>query len=384
MKFCPICGEKFSTQERCIKHGRKLLELDRNDPLVGRWLNRRYLVSEKIGSGGMGIVYKGYQKSAERFIALKILKNKEFSDEKSIRRFLREAQIASQLVCPHTVKIYDMDVTDDGIVYIVMELLEGQTLRDVLAEKRSLDIKYAQLLICQILDSLDEAHAKGIVHRDLKPENIFILDNPRLKNFVKVMDFGIAKDLINRHGGTTSSSNIVGTPAYMSPEQSLGKSIDIRSDLYALGVIFYEMLSGVPPFSGGNALDLVLKKMHQRPSMILEINPSARVPAGIQEIIFKLLSPNPDDRYSSALQVKREILEASDGTILMPPSTSKTIDANPLEEQTTPSVDTFRETTAVLVKRVGGIFTGKGYWVIVWGLIIAIITFLALCLSRIS
>ena len=262
------------------------------DPLIGQIIAERFAVTGPIGAGGMGTVYRAIQQAVDRPVALKILTQELSSSPQAVKRFLHEARIISRLKHVNTVTLYDFGATGDGRLYIAMELIEGWQLRSLI-ERGPLGVDRTLAITRQIAASLAEAHALGVVHRDLKPENIMIQGADE----VRVVDFGIAK-LHTGHGTLTQPGTMVGTPAYMSPEHALSGQIDARADLYALGIIMYEMLTGGPLFEAETPLALLYKQVHDAPP-----NPQAaqpEVPWALDALVMRLLSKEPDGRPADA------------------------------------------------------------------------------------
>jgi tRNA A-37 threonylcarbamoyl transferase component Bud32 len=263
----------------------------------------RYTIISKIGQGGWGGVYRAYQHSTKREVALKVLRQDVAHDEQVRRRFHREAEAVSRLKHPNTVTIYDFGETPDGLLFLAMEYIEGQSLDAVIREEGPLAPQRAVRIARQIALSLAEAHEKGIVHRDVKPHNIMLTRVDDGEDFVKVLDFGVAK-LVSIDSTLTSTGSTFGTPEYMSPEQVQSKDIDHRSDLYALGVILFEMLSGAPPFSGKSAVTVAIHHIRKRP-------PALRAPGGLPRplasLVRRLLSKKTSDRPESARVVAAEL-----------------------------------------------------------------------------
>jgi len=276
------------------------------DPLIGRVVDGRYRIIEPIGSGGMGTIYRALQLAIDREVAVKTVRpGAEEVDDAVFARFKSEAQIISQLRHPNTLRLFDFGRMD-GELYLITELLHGSTLEDRLAEG-TLDPKTVVTLLIDLADALSEAHKKGIVHRDIKPRNLF-LDRVGEREIIKILDFGLAK--LQGMPKLTVVGSIVGSPAYMSPEQATGGDITPRSDLYSLGITAFEMLAGHPPFEAGNPQALLLKQRHDTPPKFSEL--MMTVPAGLEALIREMLAKNPADRPASAdeLRARLTALEA--------------------------------------------------------------------------
>ncbi|MBI2373067.1 MAG: serine/threonine protein kinase [Deltaproteobacteria bacterium] len=270
------------------------------DPLIGTLFAGKYEVTKKLGEGGMGSVYLALQKPLDRQVAIKVLLGKLANDDVAVRRFDQEAKAISKMQHPNTVMIYDYGRTDDGRLYIVMEFLKGRALSDALRKDGAFDPARTIGIVRNICASLADAHAAGIIHRDLKPDNIFLTEVGGTKDWVKVLDFGVAKLADNEAAMTlTATGMIFGTPKYMSPEQAEGKHIDFRADIYAIGVVMFEMLAARPPFLAETPVQLLLKHIQQPPPYLKEIRPDLVIPSEVEGIVRKALEKHPDNRFQS-------------------------------------------------------------------------------------
>jgi serine/threonine protein kinase len=303
MKHCPGCGTFYEGYDKdfCDLDGLALQTVKEpekaEDPFLGTVVDGRYLVQSVLGKGGMGAVYKARQTSVERDIALKVILGE--TDEELRRRFMLEAKMTSSLQSVHTVTIFDFGVFNE-VLYLAMEYLEGQSLEDKLDQADQLDWKTAIEIVGAIAESLEEAHDKGIVHRDLKPANIYLAKMGSHTDFVKVLDFGVAKFVTDENSGLTGTGMIVGTPSYMSPEQARARTLDARSDIYALGIMLYEMLAGVPPFSGEATVDVLLKHVTEEPPPLFDEDLTTALPEGLRGLLMSMLEKDPDDRPQTA------------------------------------------------------------------------------------
>lgn len=282
-----------------------------DDPLIGRLLDGRFQVKAPVASGGMGTVYRAEQRSMSRDVAIKVLRTDRDADDHLTNRFLTEARAASRLRNPHTITVFDFGRSEDGILYLVMELLIGRTLGDEMrAGPGAMELGRAAGIVGQVLDSLEEAHDVGVLHRDLKPSNIFMLETSGARDFIKVLDFGVAK-IVGESGMSGSATGLVfGTPIYMSPEQMMGGEVDPRSDLYSLGVILFELLAGRPPFVGDTALALARQKARTTAPGLHDVNPGVRSTAALDFLMTRLLAANPANRPEDAAEC-REMLRAA-------------------------------------------------------------------------
>lgn len=274
------------------------------DALLGRILNGRYRVQRKIGEGGFGAVFEGIQIATGRLVALKILLPHSMADNTIVARFRREAEACSKLRNPHTVVIYDFDQTEDGVLYLAMELVQGMSLQEFKRLQRKLSPARSLRILAQVAEALGEAHALGIVHRDMKPENIMVEEREG-GDYVKVLDFGIAKiisgDSSREAPALTAVGQTVGTLEFMSPEQLRGKKLDGRSDIYALGMVAYELLTGELPFKHVKSpMEIIQFHLHAPPPAPSAIRFDAGINLVMDELIQKMVAKRPDDRHANA------------------------------------------------------------------------------------
>jgi eukaryotic-like serine/threonine-protein kinase len=284
------------------------------DKLVGRTLNNRYLVLDKIGEGGFGAVFEGRQVATGREVALKVLHPHNVSDSTVVARFRREAEACSRLRNPHTVTIYDFDETPDGILYLVMELVRGRSLQEIQKSEGPLPAARALSILHQIADALGEAHDQGLVHRDMKPENVMV-ESRDGEDFVKVLDFGIAKivsgDAAKKGPALTAFGQTVGTLEFMSPEQLRGHTLDGRSDVYAIGMMAYEMLTGELPFGEVKAPTEIIHFHLQVPAPPpSRIRPGLKIPSAVDEVVLKMVAKSAEDRHADAGALRENIERA--------------------------------------------------------------------------
>jgi serine/threonine protein kinase len=271
------------------------------DPLIGRVINDRYRIVAMIARGGMGKVYRAEQAPLGREVALKVL-NPNYSgdtDPEFHKRFFLEASTTAKLTHPNTVSIFDYGRTDDDVYYIAMELLEGKTLHRSLRETGPTTPERVLHVARQICRSLREAHSLGVIHRDLKPANVYLVRHGDESDFVKVLDFGLVKNLEDKGEDLTQTGLFMGSPKYMSPEQIRGERVDGRADIYALGVIMYEMLTGKVPFDRPNSVNILMAHVHEAPPPMREINPNVQVSPLLEQIVMKTMAKKVEDRFAS-------------------------------------------------------------------------------------
>jgi serine/threonine protein kinase len=293
--YCPMCTASFSAVVSVCPHdGTQLLEWHpRRDPLVGEVLDRRYRIAGRLAVGSSSILYRGLQLSVSRPVAIKILDEAAARDDIATQRFLREAHVLKRLNHPNIVTLIDFGYTAAGALYVVLELLRGHSLQSELA-RGPLDVTRACAIAAQICDGLGAAHDLGIVHRDLTPANIMLVDDPAMRDLVKIIDFGLARPqrLDEDAAQLTAAGAILGTPRYVAPEAMFASgTVDPRSDLYALGCVMYELFAGQPYLAMGHTLDSV-----QLP---------ARVPVTLADIVSALLAKAPHKRPPAALVGRR-------------------------------------------------------------------------------
>jgi serine/threonine-protein kinase len=304
--------------------------LNPDDPLIGAVLAGRYVVKSRIGEGGMGLVYEGLHRDIDKRVAIKVLRDDLSRRPEVVARFRQEAKSASRIGHENIVDISDFGETTRGASYFVMEFLDGEDLANVLGRDVTVDAVRASGIVLQCCRALSATHAKGIVHRDIKPENIFLTKRDGVDDFVKIVDFGIAKmSDIETEGAPgrklTKTGMIFGTPEYMSPEQAAGKELDHRVDVYALGIILYECLAGRVPFEGDTFMGVLTQHLFAELPPIIETNPNAKVSPELELVIRKALSKDPDDRYQDTEELAEAIVCALDGrlsraTAMTPPS----------------------------------------------------------------
>ncbi|MCA2977771.1 MAG: serine/threonine protein kinase [Myxococcaceae bacterium] len=286
-----------------------------DDPLLGKVLSGRFHIVEAIGAGGMGRVYKAVQRPLDRIVALKVL-NPRYPGAKDPgfeRRFFLEASMTAKLKHPNTITVHDYGRSDEGIYFIAMEYLEGETLQQALAREGALPWQRVLTIAAQMVRSLREAHRLGLVHRDLKPANVMLLSEATGGDMVKVLDFGLVKALSSEQAAQadselTKAGVLLGSPLYMAPEQAKAET-DQRSDIYSLGALLFHCLAGRPPFEGREAIALIVKHVRERPPELSAVAP--HVPPEVSALVMRCLEKSPERRF----QTMDELLEAIRGPL---------------------------------------------------------------------
>ncbi len=296
--ICPVCSSRTITEDEYVE-----LHAD-PDGLIGKVLMERYQVTRLVGIGGMGNVYEARHKLFDKRFAVKVIKRTLVENREALRRFQREALLASKMDHPNIVKVYDFGETPTGQQFILMEYVDGESLRDMMKRQPQMPPFQVAVLFLQLAKAMEYAHNKKLLHRDLKPDNILVR-HINDEDFIKIMDFGVAKLLQQEDSNRplTMDGHTPGTPEYMSPEQVLGKSdIDARSDLYSMGLIVYEMLSGIRPFKRETALASAVAHLRENaPPFPKEVR--ARLPKGLESLVFQLIERKPSKRPQSATEV---------------------------------------------------------------------------------
>ena len=339
---CPKCGSVYGATARfCPKDGNMLVEvqsrpkpaptappssqtsvrtpvtprpasLDRASTLSNQILDARYQVVQKLGEGGMSYVYLAKEISSDAVVAIKVLSPKLATDTSSVERLRREAGLAMRLDHPNVCRILRLGESEDGLIYLVMPYLKGELLSDREVRAGPMPIDQCVRIIAQVCAGLHHAHELHIIHRDLKPENIMLVDEDGGAERAVIMDFGLAKE--RRADAAiqklTATGIILGTPEFMSPEQIRGKPLDARSDIYALGIVAFEMFTGKLPFQGRNAQEMMIARLRGTPTAIRQIR--SDVPVHIEKALAKAMATSPDDRFATALDLATA-LAADDG-----------------------------------------------------------------------
>jgi eukaryotic-like serine/threonine-protein kinase len=318
MKACPKCGKRFlGNEEFCPSDGATLAEIDEKtteDPLVGTTVDGRYQIEKKLGEGGMGVVYLATHAMIGNRCALKVLRGELSGEGEVAERFIQEARAAAAIGNDHIVQITDFGQLPDGAAYFVMEFLDGEELQKVIEESQKLPAEQVLDIMIQACEALAAAHNSDIIHRDLKPENISLIKKGDTDNFVKVLDFGIAKVASGEEGKRlTKTGMIFGTPQYMSPEQAAGTGVDARTDIYSLGIIMYEMLSGHVPFEADTFMGVLTKHLYEEPIPPRRLVPPVEIDANVEAVLLKAIAKKPEKRYQSMADLRDDLKALADG-----------------------------------------------------------------------
>ena len=322
-KICAQCGEEYGAEQRfCPKDGSPLRPVGGDDPLIGQVLADRYQILDVIGEGGMGRVYLAEHVRMGRRSALKVINPSLSVSAEAISRFNREASNASRINHPNVAQIYDFGETPDGMLYLAMEFIEGETLTTIIEREGAIPLGQAGQIAKQISDGLAAAHHLGIVHRDLKPDNIMVARHVDGSDWVKVVDFGIAKTMQGNSGDAHAPSQTVttagvslGTPEYRSPEQLAGERLDARTDIYSLGLVVFNMLTADLPYPRVTSKETLIRRLTSPPRTLAEVRPEVAWPSALQIALSRALAPEVDDRFPSVAEFGQAIVMATAGAI---------------------------------------------------------------------
>jgi len=310
VKICPVCTTEYRDDVRfCPNDGQTLRSSGPTHDLVGQVLADRYHIMKKLGEGGMGQVYLAEHVKMGRRSAIKVMNPSMVHDPEAVARFNREASNASRISDAHVCAIYDFGETPEGLIYLAMEFIEGEPLTELVRREGALSLARAADIAIQVAAALQAAHDLGIVHRDLKPDNIMLTRSRDGADAVKVVDFGLAKAVGGEGGGqkVTRTGLVVGTPEFMSPEQLSGDKLDGRSDVYSLGLVLFNMLTGTLPFAADSVQEAMIKRLTDEPAELIEVRPDLHFPAGLQQVLDTALARSPVDRYQSAAKLAHDL-----------------------------------------------------------------------------
>jgi eukaryotic-like serine/threonine-protein kinase len=296
----PASAGAMETQATAWSH--PATELGEGTPATalqpGAVLAERYQIVKLLGEGGMGAVYRAHDRELDRVVALKVIRPELARNAQVLQRFKQELILARQITHRNIIRIFDLGQAE-GTRFITMEFIEGEDLSQILAHRGKLPAPEAAGIIAQVARGLEAAHSEGVVHRDLKPQNIMI----DAQGKASVMDFGIARSM--DASNMTRTGALMGTPTYMSPEQAQGQKVDARSDLYMLGIIFYELLTGNPPFEAKHPMATLVRRLKEKPKPPIEVEPS--IPKALNEMVLKMLGTKPEERYQSATELLADL-----------------------------------------------------------------------------
>lgn len=311
MPICPVCRSSFAEGELLCSKDWSVLLADGAPPAVppplgvsmpGGILDGRYRLLARLGEGGVGTVYKAEQLWMQRPVAIKFLHKKVTASVEAVKRFAREARISAQIRSPHCVSVFDFARAPDGTFYLVMELIQGESLRALLKREKRLSVPQAVAIFEQVLTGLGAAHRLNIVHRDVKPDNLMIQQEPT-GLLVKILDFGIARrsSAFGRPGSDlTVPGSTLGTPEYMPPEQCMGQPLDGRADLYAVGCLLFEALAGRRPFDNKDPVVVMRAQVQEPVPSLREVAPEAKISSALDVVLKKALAKAPGERYANA------------------------------------------------------------------------------------
>jgi serine/threonine-protein kinase len=310
VKICPVCATEYRDDVRfCSNDGQTLRSSGPTHDLVGQVLADRYHIIKKLGEGGMGQVYLAEHVKMGRRSAIKVMNPSMVHDPEAVARFNREASNASRISDAHVCAIYDFGETPEGLIYLAMEFIEGEPLTELIRREGALPVVRAADICIQVAAALQAAHDLGIVHRDLKPDNIMLTRGRDGADGVKVVDFGLAKAVGGEGGGqkVTRTGLVVGTPEFMSPEQLSGDKLDGRSDVYSLGLVLFNTLTGTLPFPADSVQEAMIKRLTDQPAELVEVRPDLHFPPGLQQTLDTALARSPVDRYQSAAKFAHDL-----------------------------------------------------------------------------
>ncbi|MCU1277609.1 MAG: serine/threonine protein kinase with repeat, partial [bacterium] len=299
MRHCTQCGAATPEDARfCPRCGAPVIALAASDPMLGKTIAERYHLVEKIGQGGSGTIYRGEHTTLKKRVAVKVLHAQLSTDDTALERFRREATTVAELDNDHILQVIDFGRTDDNRLFFAMEFLEGEPLTKTIERERQLTIDRSVDILTQTCEGLIEAHRLGYIHRDLRPRNVFLVNRRGRADFVKVLDFGLAKLILpDAEAKQTAMGMTFGDPRYMSPEQARGEKLDPRSDIYSLGAIAFEMLTGSPPYTGSGTFEILQQHLDAPVPKVRDRRSDC--PAWLDAVVQRALAKKPDGRFAS-------------------------------------------------------------------------------------
>lgn len=336
-KVCLECHRQFTGIVAACPHDNTMLVPVAQDPLIGTRLAGKYEIISVLGTGGMGVVYKGRQDIMDRIVAIKMLQSHHLNDSMSVKRFQQEGKATCKLNHPHIITVYDFGIAQQtGQPYIVMDYLQGIALSEVIKQEGQIGVDRAVKIFQQAAEALGHAHKQGVVHRDLKPSNIVLINYDGDKDFVKVVDFGVAQLMEDQTGEggqqrLTQMGEVCGSPVYMSPEQAQGHKLDNRSDIYSMGVVMYETLTNRLPLLGKTMVETMRKHIEEDAPPFSQVRPDLYIPDRVEQIIMKAMSKSPADRFASMEHLVQELDLA-----IPKPGRSQVLRTTPLEQEAEP------------------------------------------------
>ena len=310
-KICMACSREFPGSTGACPHDGNVLVPLPQDPYVGRRISDKYQVLSVLGTGAMGVVYLARHETMQSNVAIKMLRAQFASDQIGVKRFTQEAIASRRLNHQNVITTYDHGFTAQGQPYIVMEVLKGVSLADEIKKLKNIPIERVLHIFAQACDALDHAHKQGIIHRDLKPGNLMLINYNDDPDFVKVVDFGVAKVLPQNDEAAqtlTQTGEVCGSPVYMSPEQCLGSPLDRRADIYSMGVVIYEALVGKAPLLGKSMMETMGKHIKEAPPPFKTVRPDLYIPERLEQVVMRALSKQPENRQQSMANLKHELL----------------------------------------------------------------------------
>ncbi len=350
-KYCLECHRKYTGIIAACPHDNSLLVPMAQDPLLGTKLAGKYEIMEHLGTGGMGVVYKGRQDVMDRIVAIKMLQSHHVGDSMSVKRFQQEGRATCKLNHPHIITVYDFGISQQtGQPYIVMDYLQGVALADVIKQEGQIKVERALKIFMQATEALGHAHKQGIIHRDLKPSNIVLVSYDGDKDFVKVVDFGVAQIMEDvstseNQQRLTQMGEVCGSPVYMSPEQCQGYKLDQRSDIYSMGIVMYETLTNRLPLIGRTMVETMRKHIEEPPPTFSEARPDLYIPERVEQVVQKALAKNPEERHPSMEHLLDELEQA-----IPRPGRSQVLRTTPTESETQTKVAPTEMISSLLFK----------------------------------